>query len=165
MGALPPAATRGHRLPLLELQAALPAGPAPRLPEPAQPARSLPPSSPAANTAPEGETGPSQNIFHPPAREGGEPGPGLGPSAFAFRKLVLSIASLAAVSAPASAPSFFHRATSPGSIFPLNLFLLLRIGIQNWAGSPAPKPPPSRRPSPTANSGNALPQIKYTLCF
>lgn len=82
-----------------------------------------------------GETRLSKNIFRALAREGGEQGPGRRPPAFAFRKLFLSIASLATVSAPASAPASFTVALPQEAS---SLFLLLCVGIQHWPGSPTP---------------------------
>lgn len=90
-----------------------------------------------------GETRLSKNIFRALAREGGEQGPGRRPPAFAFRKLFLSIASLATVSAPASAPSFLHSGTSPGSIFPIPPSLCWNPALARQSDT---KPPPSRTP-------------------
>ena len=63
---------------------------------------------------------------------------------FFFRKLFLSIASLATVSAPASAPSFLHSGTSPGSIFPIPPSLCWNPALARQSHT---KPPPSRTPS------------------
>lgn len=135
------------------------AGPEPRLPEPAQPRRSLSPSSPGANSDPRGE----KRIPH---RSSSIPWPGrleprwvLRSSPIAFRRLVLSTLGMEERhSIPGRLPlpqpllpNFLPRETAQGaSSLSSGLgrpgchsfcFFLLCIGIQHRAGSPAPKPP------------------------
>ena len=147
MGALPSAAARGHQLPLLELKAVQPAPTRPSTDS--TPPRSQPGSSPAANTASERKTFKE----HLPCPCQGRRGAGTWAQApslcfqeafFFFRKLFLSIASLATVSAPASAPSFLHSGTSPGSIFPIPPSLCWNPALARQSHT---KPPPSRTPS------------------